>query len=617
MPMCGIAGWIDWQRDLRLERKTLQAMAQNMQSRGPDAEGSWVSGRAGLVHRRLIVVDPVGGAQPMTLRWGDGEYTMVYNGELYNTEEVRRELKSRGHSFRSYSDTEVLLHAFVEWGPSCLKRLNGIFAFAVWDMTREQLFLARDRLGVKPLFFSSHPDALIFGSEIKALLSNPLVSREVDMAGLCELLMIGPARTPGVTPLRGISELKPGHFLLYTSRGLAIKRYWGLESYEHEDNLSTTIQQVNGLLADAVARQMVSDVPVCTLLSGGLDSSAITALAVKAMGGQGKAQLHSFSVDYKDNESNFTATLYQPDADTPWVKRVSEELGTVHHRVILDTPSLVDGLLHSLRANDYPGMTDIDSSLLLFCSEIKKSHTVALSGEAADEIFGGYPWFSRPEALDATTFPWALMNNERIRLLAPELVEAMQPRQYVQRRYQEALDEVPRLSGESRHDTRLREMAYLSITRFMPTLLDRKDRMSMACGLEVRVPFTDHRLVEYAWNIPWSMKQLHGREKGILREALRGVLPEDVLSRKKSPYPKTHNPDYLEATSRWLLNVLDERDSPLYQLLDVGTVQKIAESGGQGFGSVWFGQLMGAPQLFAYLALLDTWLREYRIRIVV
>lgn len=614
--MCGIAGWVDFARDLGQEQQTLAAMGETLRRRGPDTGNSWVERHVALVHRRLIVVDPAGGAQPMEKTVGGQRFVLVYNGELYNTEEVRQQLLSKGHTFSSYSDTEVLLTAYIAWGEQCLHHFNGIFAFAIWDVSRQRLFLARDRLGVKPLFYAQPAGGLVFGSELKAVLANPLVPRVLDATGLAELLLIGPARTPGVGLFQGINDLRAGHYLVHDRSGTRVQRYWQLTSQPHADDLQTTVDRVRCLVEDSVRRQLISDVPVATFLSGGLDSSAITAIAAREFRVDGRGPLHTYSVDYRGNADDFQANDYLPDADAPWVQVMSEAVGTVHHRVIIDTPDLVPALLDSMRANDYPGMTDIDSSLLLFCRQIKQQHTVALSGEAADEVFGGYPWFRRDDALNAGTFPWALRNSERERILSPEVVRLIEPASYVADRYQQALQEVPRLPGEAGREARMREMFYLNITRFMPTLLDRKDRMSMASGLEVRVPFTDHRLVEYVWNIPWAMKYVDQREKGILRRALRGLLPDDVLYRRKSPYPKTHNPVYLQLTKQWLLDVLSDPTSPLLSLIDVPTVRQIAEHDGENFGPTWFGQLMGGAQLFAYLALIDAWLREYRISIL-
>ncbi len=626
--MCGITGWVDFERDLTKEGPVVEAMAATLAHRGPDAAGTWLSPSCAFGHRRLVVVDPAGGAQPMVRGRGDSVYVIVYNGELYNTTDIRRDLEARGHVFQGYSDTEALLLAFIEWGPDCLARLNGIFAFAVWSEADQRLFLARDRLGVKPLFYAQRGSAFIFGSELKAVLAHPAVEPIVGAEGLAEVMLMGPARTPGCGVFRNVNELRPGRYLIHDRSGTRVRTYWSLESRPHPDDLETTTATVRELLRDTVERQLVSDVPVCTLLSGGLDSSAVTALVAEAYGGNGRSgpgvilpapnghlPLDTYSIDYAGNDRHFRSNEYQPDADGPWVRRVSDLLGTNHHRVTIDTPELVAALKDSVRANDLPGFADVDSSLLLFCREVKRRATVALSGEAADEVWGGYPWFRNPEAVAANTFPWARSTAARASLLAPEVAEVVGAREYVPRRYHEALAEVPRLPGEGPEEARLREIFYLNITRFMPTLLDRKDRMSMASGLEVRVPYCDHRLVEYAWNIPAAMKFAGGREKGLLRLALRGVLPDDVIMRKKSPYPKTHNPAYLAAVQGWLEDVLADPSSPLLQLIDVARVRSIIAGDGAAFGTSWFGQLMGGAQLFAYLAQVDHWLREYHVSI--
>lgn len=615
--MCGITGWIDWERDLTRESPTLKAMTGTLAFRGPDAAGLWLSTHAALGHRRLVVVDPAGGAQPMTRQLGQRVYTITYNGELYNTAELRQELEARGHGFLTRnSDTEALLTAYMEWGPDCVYRFNGIYAFAIWDEAGQSLFMARDRLGVKPLFYTRRGGSFIFGSEIKAILAHPGVPPEVDTQGLAEIFVMGPSRTPGQGVYRGIYELRPGQCLLYSRQGLRQWRYWSLESGPHEDDLDTTAEKISHLLQDTVERQLVADVPVCCFLSGGLDSSALTAHASSAFRRDGAEPLHTYSVDYAGNERYFTPNAYQPNSDAPWVWRVSEHYGTVHHNIVIETGHLGEALNEAVRANDLPGMADVDSSLYLFCREIKKNATVALSGESADEVFGGYPWFYNEEALSGDTFPWVRMVRQRARLLNPELADQIRPEEYVAGRYREALAEVPRLAGENPREARMREMFYLNITRFMPTLLDRKDRMSMAVGLEVRVPFCDHRLVEYAWNIPWWMKNYGLREKGILRRALEGVIPQDVLERRKSPYPKTHNPLYLAAVRDRILEILDDRSSPLTRLVDPGKLREVAMTDGAAFGPAWFSQLMGPAQLFAYLIQVDTWLRENRVTIL-
>ncbi|MCC3375725.1 asparagine synthase (glutamine-hydrolyzing) [Cohnella sp. REN36] len=617
--MCGIIGWIDWKADLTQQADVLERMTETMELRGPDASGTWLSRHCAFGHRRLSVMDPANGAQPMvrpTKRAEDQDCVVVYNGELYNAPELKRELESLGYAFRTTCDTEVLLQAYVEWGPACVEKFNGIFAFAVWNTEEERLFMARDRLGVKPLFYRREEGRLLFGSEPKAILAHPDVQPEIDGEGLAELFVLGPARTPGHGVWRGMSELKPGHTLFYDRDGMRISAYWQLEAAPHEEEEAETAERVGALLQDTLERQLASDVPVCTLLSGGLDSSALTALAVAYYNRTGQGTVHTYSVDYVDNDKHFQAHAFQPNADAPWIRRMVDHLSTEHHEIQFDTPELVNALETAVLAKDYPGMADIDASLYLFCREIKKGATVAISGEAADEIFGGYPWFHRKEALEAETFPWSLSADLRESILSPELLSLLRPKEYLGDRYAQAVEEVPGLPGETPERQRMRRMSYLNITRFMPTLLDRKDRMSMAAGLEVRVPYCDHRLVEYVWNIPWALKMAGDREKGILRRSLEGVLPHDVLYRKKSPYPKTHNPNYLSAVRDRLLERLDDQSSPLQPLLDVRRVREIASSVDANTNLPWFGQLMSGPQLFAYLLQVDFWLRHYRVQLV-
>jgi len=611
--VCGIAGWIDWQRDLRREAQLLERMTGALRHRGPDDAGLSLSSHAALGHRRLIVVDPEGGRQPMARSFGGRELTIVYNGELYNTEDLRRPLLAKGYSFQGHSDTEVLLAAYAAWGEGCLPRLNGIFAFAIWDAQAQELFLARDRLGVKPLFYAERPDAFLFASELKGLLAHPLVPPELDRDGLAEAFVMAPARTPGHGVFRGVQELLPGGSARYARSGLTLRRYWSLEAHEHLDDLPTTAATVRDLLRDAVERQLVSDVGVSALLSGGLDSSAVAAFASAALARDGREPLRTWAVEFRDMASHFRPTDFQTSLDGPWAQRVADHLGTDHRTVVLDAVEVAGSLGAALWARDLPGMADVDSSLYLFCRRIKEESTVALSGESADEVFGGYPWFVRPDALAARTFPWALRQGDRLALLDQDFVRDLQAEEYVARRYQEALDEVPRLPGEPPEEARLREINHLNITRFLPTLLDRKDRMSMASGLEVRVPFCDHRLVEYVFNIPWRLRMYGGQRKGILRLALRGSLPDDVIDRPKSPYPATPDPRFLDAVRRRALDILADPRSPVRDYLNRPAIERLARSDGDPFALPWFSQLMGLPQWFAYVGQLDAFLRSARV----
>lgn len=616
MRVCGITGWIDWHQDLTQQVFIVEKMANSLAKRGPDASNVWSSRHLLLGHTRLIVVDPAGGIQPMSIEKNNHTFTIVYNGELYNTEEIRKELLQRGYSFQSYSDTEVLLTAYIEWGENCVMHLNGIFAFAVWDQHREQLFMARDRLGVKPLFYREENGSLIFGSEIKAILAHPKVKSEVDREGFQEIFGLGPSRTPGHGVFRGINELRPAHALIYNRNGLKNWRYWNVESKKHHHTLDETAEQVKILVKDAVERQLVADVPVCTFLSGGIDSSAISSFASEYFKKEGRGTLHTYSIDYEHNNQYFKASSFQPDQDAPWIEKMQQYLGSIHHSAIINNDQLANLLEEAVMMRDLPGMADVDSSLLWFCEQMKQDYTVALSGECADEIFGGYPWFYKEELLHGKEFPWMRSQTERQQLLLPHWQKKLDLEGYVRDRYNETISEVPLLGGETQIEARHREMSYLNMIWFMSTLLERKDRMSMGASLEVRVPFADHRIVEYAWNIPWEMKMLNGQEKGILRKALEGVLPNEILYRKKSPYPKTHHQTYMKLVKTKLNDILDNKTSPLLELVSKQRVKDIIDSDGSSFKVPWFGQLMTGPQLIAHLSQINMWLVNYNINII-
>jgi asparagine synthase (glutamine-hydrolysing) len=609
--MCGIAGWIDWQRDLTNEQETVKRMACTLQQRGPDAEGIWTSPHAALAHRRLIVIDPAGGKQPMVYAPAGKIYAVTYNGEIYNFRELKQELIQKGHTFHTQSDTEVLLHAYTEWGEACLQRFNGIFAFALWDEERQKLLLARDFLGVKPLFYAQRDSAIIFGSELKALLAHPLIKPEIDIKGLADVLVS--FHTPGAGFFRDVHELRPGRYISFTREQSRVQQFWCLRSEPHRDDVPTTVEHVRSLLEDTVKRQLIADVPVVTLLSGGLDSSSVTALAAREFKREGKI-LHTYSIDFADNEKYFQGNTMRPSLDGPYIQCMTDYLGTRHHNVVVDTPALIENLLVPMYAHDRPRMGQIETSLYLLCKAIKREATVALSGESADEVFGGYPWFHDEQAVKGDTFPWSHMHeaNGLLSVLSPEMQQRMQPQAYIRQQYQEALAEVPRLPGEKGLEARMREIFYLNLTRFLPVLLDRKDRMSMATGLEVRVPFCDHRLVEYVWNIPWSIKTLDGREKGVLRHAVWDLLPEPVRTRKKSAYPASYNPTYVQQVKRWTQDILNDANSPLRPLIDIPKVQQLIDTD--------IAQLPGDAAsitfLFDFLIQTHVWLRDYHIRII-
>lgn len=611
--MCGIAGYIHLYEDISDKKIIIKKMTDTLAKRGPDDCGYYYSKHALLGHRRLIVVDPQGGAQPMNKTVGNNSYVIIYNGELYNTQELRTTLQKAGFVFQSYSDTEVLLSCYIYWGKQCVNHINGIYAFGVWSERDQTLFLARDPLGVKPLFYTMKNNAVIFASEIKALLAHPQVDPVLDKEGLTELFALGPARAIGSGILKDIYEIPPAYYLIYSAEKIQLAEYWKPSAFEHNETIEETTEHVRSLLIDAIQRQTVADVPVCTFLSGGIDSSAISAIVAEEFKKEGKI-LNTFSVDYENNDLYFQPNDFQPTSDTDYAMKMKEFIGSNHINVYLNSVDLKNALYDAVLANDMPGMADVDSSLFLFCKEIKKNATVALSGECADEIFGGYPWYRKYEFIYANTFPWSISLNERKTLLSKS-IKNLDIEEYANMHYKRTLKQVPHLDNESPYEYRMRELFYLNIKWFMITLLNRKDRMSMANSIEVRVPFADYRLVEYAFNIPSDIKFCDNKEKGILRRALKGILPDEILQRKKSPYPKTHNTDYTRLVQKDMMDVLNDKNSPILPLLDEYEIRRLVESGGKSYQKPWFGQLMTGPQLIAYLIQVNFWLKEYKIQI--
>lgn len=612
--MCAISGIIRFGGLDTEPAAAARKMADVLKRRGPDDDGYYISPKseALLVHTRLAVIDPENGAQPMLYAEGGRKLALVYNGELYNTAELRALLEARGHKFSTNTDTEAVLRAYAEWGADCLSRMNGIFAFAVWDEASRSLFIARDRIGVKPFYYTLYNGALYFASEIKGLLSCG-VPAELDAEGVREIMLLGPAIPCGSGVFKGVFELKPAECAVYDEHGLRKHIYWdyGCEGGTSE-SFDEVKEHVRSLVTDAITRQTVSDVPLCTFLSGGLDSSLISSVTARRFAEQGR-RLHTFSVEYRDNAKYFKAGKFQPNSDDEYIQIMAKYLGTEHHRVIIDTPELVEALYTSTEARDLPGMADVDSSLLLFCKKVREFSTVALSGECADEIFGGYPWYRDKDIRMTDGFPWSQSTAYRAGLTRREFVPNEKAAQeYVYAKY---LDTIGRAESEGLPplEKRMREMMRLNMEWFMQTLLVRKDRMSMYWGLEVRVPFCDHRIVEYLYRVPWEYKDYLGREKGLLREAMSSWLPEEVLWRKKSPYPKTHNPSYTAAVRERLREELSQTRCPVLDILDRGEIERLMQHGDH---VQWYGQLMNDPQIMAYIIQINHWLKINNIALV-
>ncbi|NJC73327.1 asparagine synthase (glutamine-hydrolyzing) [Planosporangium thailandense] len=648
--MCGIVGWVDFGRSLAQEQSTMRAMAATMAQRGPDAEGLWLGEHVAFGHRRLAIIDLPGGGQPMTvgpdgalgrgslaregvIRDGSAVAALTYSGEVYNYRELREELQALGHEFATTSDTEVVLRAYLEWGDGFAERLNGMYAFGVWDGRRQRLVLVRDRMGIKPLYYHPTRDGVLFASELKGILAHPEVEAVVDADGLRALLSF--VKSPGQGVYRGVHEVRPGHLVIVDRDGVRPRRYWGLHARRHTDDLDTTVRTVRELLEDIVDRQLITDVPLCALLSGGLDSSAITALAAVALRRSGGGPVRSFSVDFVGQAEHFRPDALRPTPDAPYVHEVADHVGAAHTDIVLDTAALTDPLYRTsvLVANDLPNsMGDLYTSLYLLFRAVREHSTVALSGESADEVFGGYAWFHDQRAVNADTFPWvaalrpsaadapeadtcavdAAKTRNIVDLLDPDLAAALRIDEHRRAEYHSALAEVEHLPDEDPREHRMREICYLHLTRFVQILLDRKDRMSMAHGLEVRVPFCDHRLVEYVYNTPWSMKTFDGREKSLLRAATADLLPESVVQRRKSPYPSTQDPAYERALRDRLAEILADADAPVAALLNPKRIHEVLHTPVDDTGG--FGPARRAVELALGL---DQWLRRYPVRLVV
>ncbi len=616
--MCGIAGFFNPKKNYTEQKayytKILEDMYSIQRHRGPDDCGTFLNNTAGFAHTRLSIIDLKTGHQPITRTVANQTWAIVYNGELYNTTELRNNLLSKGWSFDTDSDTEVILVSYMEYGADFVKQLNGIFAFVIFDPIKNMTLLYRDRSGVKPLFYSLIGDGIVFSSEIKGIFAYPGITPQLDKEGLNEVFSIGPAKTYGKGVFKGIDELLPGHYMTISEAGIHLTCYWKLVSHVHEDDYETTVEKTKELLIDSIKRQMVSHVPICSFLSGGVDSSIVTAVCAAELAKKGE-QMNTFSFDFVGNDKFFKASSFQPSQDRPFVDIMVKYLNTNHRYLECSIQDQTDCLKNSVDARDLPAMADVDSSMLYFCSKVKDYNKVALTGECADEIFGGYPWFHKKECFEANTFPWTMDLEARKVLLKDDFIEYLDMDDYVAKTYAKSVSETPKLAEDTPEEARRREIAYLNQKWFMQTLLDRMDRTSMYSGLEARVPFADHRLIEYVWNVPWDMKTRNDVVKSLLRECGRGYMPDEVLFRRKSPYPKIYDKNYENLLAGMVVEIMDNPSSPVLQFLDRKKVETFIQSPSD-YGKPWYGQLMAGPQMLAYVVQINYWMEKWNIKIL-
>ncbi|HKL73956.1 MAG TPA: asparagine synthase (glutamine-hydrolyzing) [Clostridia bacterium] len=598
-----IAGRIDYSVDMKNEIVTLDQMLKTPRS---DGGGLYIDDCAALISGENKI-------QPLTIKSHMEEYTLVFTGQIYNKEDISNQLFELGYVFKEKSDTELVLYSYIEWGRGCLTKFNGVFALAIWAKNAKELFLARDRIGVKPLFFYRYKEGILFGSLIKTLLACRIVKKEVDRYGLKQLLLLGPARSIGCGVIKGLQELKPGEYLTYNKDGLKVNSYWSFVATKHIDNLETTIEKTRNLTIDAINRQLDAPCGLSCMLSGGLDSSIISMVAAKYLAKK-NVTLDTYSVDYEDNEKYFEQNSFQPSQDNIYIDMMVDFIGSHHKYEVLDNIEVAKSIIDAADARDLPGMGDIDSSLLLFLKEIAKEHKVCVSGECADEILGGYPWYHNDELLYKNTFPWSDATDMRKKLFAgADFGDDAQ--EFVQNEYKKTVKYTDYLDTDSNKNRRIREMFMLNFNWFMQTLLERSDRMSVYAGIEVRVPLCDYHLAEYAFNMPWEFKALYGREKGILREAFKDLLPKDIVFRKKNPYPKTYNPVFNKYVETKAQSLIGYKGSILSHLVDKNFFNDLKENR-VVLKSPWYGQLMRTPQIFAYLIQLDFFFRKYNLTLV-
>ncbi len=605
--MCSICGEINFKNKDGISCNIVNDMNKKMKHRGPDESDIYQGECCAFGHNRLSVMDIERGKQPMSVVYGNKKYTIVYNGEIYNCEEIKKDIERQGIELKTSCDTEIVLYSYILYGKDCPKMLNGIFAFVIYD--GESVFCARDRFGVKPFYYSIKNGSLIFASEIKAMLKHPKITSNIDKHGLWEILYLSPNFVSGKSVFCDILELCPGECMIFNPQGLKKWKYWEIKAKPYFKDRAYAIEKTRALVTDAVKRQLNSDVPLSVLLSGGLDSSVVSAIASRHYRERGQI-LDTYSFEYEGNKDSFKSSLFQPQRDDEYAYYLADYLGTNHTVLTCPTYELSSLLLSATEYRDLPGQADIDSSLLYYCKEIKKKHTVCLSGECSDEIFGGYPWFYRPEMLYSDFFPWIHEPRLRASLFKDTVSCSDEGYDYIRNIYKKSLTECPILDSDTEEMKTSRIASYLSVNYFMTSLLQRKDRMSMANGVEVRVPFADHRIFEFVFNVPWEYKRENGVEKSLLRNSMVDYLPDKILWRKKSPYPKTHNPKYMEA----VLSLLDTRlknGGYLKEHLNRERLDEIITG-----GSTWFGQLMSSPQLVAWLIQLDYFMEKYNVNLI-
>lgn len=614
--MSGFAGFAGFNESLWEERYLWgslgKRMGKRLSHRGPDENGTHVSQNCVFSQVRLALSDPLFGRQPLKAQRNGQDYTIAYNGELYNGAQLREQLQQKGHSFDTVCDAEVALHAYMEYGDKAPGYLNGMFAFAVDDGEHNCLFLCRDRFGIKPLFYTFFAGRIIFGSEIKAIFEYPGIKPTVDAQGLKALFALGPSRPGGSGIFKDIYELKPGYTAIYSGQGFSCSQYYKLEGAPTGHSYSQTVARVRELLEDICEKQMSCDLPVCSILSGSLDSGIITALCGKKAKENG-CVLCSYSMDYEDDRDFFAQNYPELCEQEYWAEISARQLETQHTSLNCGNNALFYSLYDAVIARDLPGMADSDSSLLYFCREIKRSHRAVIAPDCSDLVLGSYPWLNSP--MEQGRLPWSNSPFVSGDLLRPEIEMELDLKGYIG----QFLESQPRAEtagmGLSPREQQYRQMLLLTTNCFMPALLERIDRCSMYSGLEIRLPYADHRLVEYLYSTPMEYKNRNGVGKSLLIDGAGDLLPKEILTRNSPPCRKPIDPRYLEMLKIKLNYILRDSLQPIHKLICSEKARELLRMD-PGSMTPWFGGLMPGHQLLAYLIQLNYWLLRYNVYIV-
>ena len=536
----------------------------------------------------------------------DGELMAVAHGWIRNKAQLARELGISG----SLPVCDIVVAAYRRWGSDYPEHLFGPISTVLIDRSIDRMVASRDRMGDTRMFYCRHGRTVAVADHPDALIKSPYASRVVDIQGLNEIFALGPARTPGRTPYRDIKSLEPGCALCVERGGVSMRRYYTMAAYLHEDSAEDTVARVRELIEAAI--DDILPMTSAAMLSGGLDSTALTAI----MHLKGVSPT-TFSVDYEGDEADFTGNAFQPERDREYAAMAADLFSGEHHNAILSYGELADALSTAVDARGFPGMADIDSSLLLFGKRISEKAGSVVSGECGDEVFCGYPWFAREKLTLDKGFPWSGSMDLRRAILNRDVAEELKIDRYVEETFRTALESVPTVPGEAEADRTLRRLQALCFKFFMANLQERAVCMCEVSALGVFTPFSDERIVEYVWNAPGDIKFLNGETKGLLREAVKDLLPDKLLHRKKSPYPKVYSPMYTARVRAAINDMLADRNAPILKVVNPAVIRQLVDSDLPAGGLPWFGQLMSGPQMLAYLWQVNKWMQTRKIDIVI